>query len=902
MKFRRLFIFTIVVSALFMNLSRASAQDSTARKSSAPKESAPLIPPRLTGYVEAEYPKEAFAAGTEAQVLAELSIDETGVVTGVEILEPAGQGFDEAAEDAMYQFIFEPAQKDGEPIPSKVLYRYTFFLKPATEETGTPESETPERPPMPASLSGKITDMDGTPVVNGTLTLVRMDGEMSIASEEDATTGSGVTDANSGIVTASIDGEGAFALSDIDAGLWQIDVVAPGYERLSIEENLEAGEKREVIYRLSLELQEFETVVRGRKPPREVTRREITRREITRIPGTGGDALRAVQNLPGMARAPGFSGQLLVRGSAPDDSRYFFDGMPIPMLYHFGGLTSVINSDLLDRIDFFPGNYSVRYGSATGGIVDVYPREPQRDRFHGYLDADLWDVSALIETPLSENWSIAVSGRRSYVDAILNAVMPDDGGFQFTVAPRYYDYQLVLDYHPGDKRNLRLFVFGSDDKVIFLFGNQIAGEPTFSGGMNFRTLFHQGQLRYRRKFSENVSHETNVASGYWFSESDLGGQFAWTQTAVPIFVRDELEFRAHPKLTLRVGMDMQAYWTHWDVTAAMSIPVEGENPDPLDNSEPITSTGKGWYWWPAVYTELEIMPIKGMRILPGLRLAWFDQVHRTGIDPRLVVRHQLFRNTVVKGGVGLFQQAPNTAMSDDEFGNPNLELVKAMHYSVGIEQQITPYINLSIEGFYKQLWDLVVSGDVSSSQVISGDTADTPRYVNDGKGSVYGLEFLLKHQPTDRFFGWIAYTFMKSTRIDHPGEARRPFDFDQTHILTIVASVVLGRGWEAGLRFRLVSGNPETPVTGTFYNADTDTYWPMFGATNSDRLPPFHQLDFRIDKTWIGKRIDSSIYVDIQNIYNRKNPEGYAYNYDFSERVFFNGMPLFPSLGFKLEY
>ncbi|MBN2717398.1 MAG: TonB family protein, partial [Deltaproteobacteria bacterium] len=856
------------------------------------------------GYVAAEYPPDKFAAGVEAAVVAELSIDESGVVSNVHITASAGSDFDEAAEDAMYQFVFEPALKGDTPIPSKVLYRYTFFI----QETPQPETSASEDDvqslPLPVVLKGKVADMDGNTVLDGALTLVKLDGEITMEdAAADATKPDSDDDAvTSGVISTKISDDGTFEFPPMAPGMYQVDLVAAGYEPLSLEEELEAGETREVIYRLTLELQEFETVVRGRKPPREVTRREITRREITRIPGTGGDALRSVQNLPGMARAPGFGGQLLVRGSAPEDSKYYFDGMPIPMLYHFGGLTSVINSDLLERIDFYPGNYSVRYGSATGGIIDVYPRAPQTDRFHGYIDADLWDVSALIEMPLSDNWSIAVSGRRSYVDAILKAVMPSDGGFAFNVAPRYYDYQTVLDYHPDAKRNLRLFVFGSDDKMVMLFGNQIAGDPTFSGGVNFRTAFHQAQIRYERKFSQRLSHELNVGSGYWFSESDLGGQFKWNQAAVPVFFRDELELTANPKLIWRVGTDIQVYWSKWDVTAAMSIPTEGENPDPLDTGEPISSEGRGWYWWPAAYTEVEILPIKALRIIPGIRLAWFDQVARFGFDPRLVVRHQLFRNTVVKGGVGLFNQAPNTAMSDDEFGNPNLELIKAMHYSAGIEQQITPALNLSIEGFYKQLWNLVVSGDVDSSQVLSDSASLAPGYVNDGKGTVYGLELLLKHQPTDRFFGWIAYTFMKSTRIDHPGEPRRPFDYDQTHILTVVGSLVLGRGWEAGVRFRLVTGNPDTPILGGFYNADTDTYWPMYGSTNSARMPAFHQLDVRIDKTWVAKHTKSSVYLDIQNVYNRKNPEGYSYNYDFSERVYFNGMPLFPSLGFKLEY
>jgi hypothetical protein len=167
---------------------------------------------------------------------------------------------------------------------------------------------------------------------------------------------------------------------------------------------------------------------------------------------------------------------------------------------------------------------------------------------------------------------------------------------------------------------------------------------------------------------------------------------------------------------------------------------------------------------------------------------------------------------------------------------------------------------------------------------------------------VYGLELLLRHNDNGRFFGWISYTLMHSSRVDHPGERERLFDYDQTHILTVVASLVLGRGWEAGVRFRLVSGNPSTPVIGSTYDADSDIYWPIYGRTNSERLPLFHQLDVRIDKNWQFKYLAFAVYVDVQNVYNHDNVEGFMYSYDYSEKRYFNGLPILPSLGMKLEY
>ncbi len=252
--------------------------------------------------------------------------------------------------------------------------------------------------------------MDGRPIPGASvvLTVVAGDPDPEPAAEAEKPADRPIAEPPAPVLVGA---KGLFAFNSLLPGSYQVDIVAPGFKSFSSKEVLVDGEKREVLYRLEIEKVLYETVVRSRRPPREVTRREITRREITRIPGTGGDALRSIQNLPGMARAPGLSGDLIVRGSSPNDSLYFFDQMPVPLIYHFGGLTSVVNSDLLERIDFYPGNYSVRYGGATGGIVEVTPKRPATDRPHAYIDADVWDIGALVETPLTDNWSLALSVR-----------------------------------------------------------------------------------------------------------------------------------------------------------------------------------------------------------------------------------------------------------------------------------------------------------------------------------------------------------------------------------------------------------------------------------------------------------------------------------------------------------
>src|SRR5690606_3087044 len=127
----------------------------------------------------------------------------------------------------------------------------------------------------------------------------------------------------------------------------------------------------------------FETVVRARTPPRVASRIQLDRRELQKMPGTFGDPIRVVENLPGLARAPLLGGALIVRGGTPLDTTVFIDGVPVPQLYHFGLFRSVLHDTMLDSIEFSPGGFSARYGTAIAGIVEIQTRELDCETWHG---------------------------------------------------------------------------------------------------------------------------------------------------------------------------------------------------------------------------------------------------------------------------------------------------------------------------------------------------------------------------------------------------------------------------------------------------------------------------------------------------------------------------------------
>src|SRR5262249_27370158 len=219
------------------------------------------------------------------------------------------------------------------------------------------------------------------------------------------------------------DEDGRFSL-EVAPGDATVVVSAPEHARSEWREHVRAGETVEVVYYVARTAQtRYETVVHGRPLREEIARQSIEADEISKLPGTLGDTLRAVLNLPGVARAPFNSGLIIIRGGKPTDSRVYIEGAEVPQLYHFGALSSVVASDLVGRIDFLPGNFSVRYGRAIAGTIDMEFREARTDRVHGEINTNVLDTGVLFETPLYGG-GLAVAARRSYIDAILPAGRP----------------------------------------------------------------------------------------------------------------------------------------------------------------------------------------------------------------------------------------------------------------------------------------------------------------------------------------------------------------------------------------------------------------------------------------------------------------------------------------------
>jgi hypothetical protein len=228
------------------------------------------------------------------------------------------------------------------------------------------------------------------------------------------------------------------------------------------------------------------------------------------------------------------------------------------------------------------------------------------------------------------------------------------------------------------------------------------------------------------------------------------------------------------------------------------------------------------------------------------------------------------------------------------FGNTSLTASTGLHAVLGGALRLFDEADLEATGFYKSQTGLAARSPLDAPPVAQA-------LVGTGEGRSFGGQLVLKPAKKHRLSGWVSYSLMRAERRDGPDATWRLFDFDQTHLLVVVASVELPFGFRVGGRLRAATGYPRTPVVGAYFDARTDTFQPIRGDHNADRLPPFFQLDLRAEKTGTVGPLTWSLYLDLINVTNTANAEEVTYSFDYTQKKYLNSLPLFAMLGARLE-
>jgi|GEM_PF-740045 len=886
-----------------------------------------MSPPRLIHRVDPSYPPAALSEGRKGVVVLRITLDEQGQVQRVDVDTSAAPDLDDAALGAACGFGFEPGRVDGQPVAAAVIYKQVFTFQDAPPVVTAPRVETP----LPPALEAEPTAVVEAPVnFRG---LIREMGTKDVLAEAEVSV---VLDDET-VLSTTTDARGRFELRGIPKGTALVKVAHTNHEVFTSLEEFSDNEVLEARYfLLRRSYNRFETIIRDRTPPREVNRISLGREEVNRVPGTFGDPIRAIENLPSMAQGPLLGGQLLVRGTPPRSTAVYLDGVQIPQLYHFGLWRSVIHPEFLETIELHPGGFGPRYGRATAGVVDIKSRKLRMEHLRAQADVSFLESGFFVggpvvigggednpDLPNPRRITFGAAARRSYLDALiplaLNVATPGSPGSS-ALAPIYSDYQMKVEWRPLASHTLSLMAFGSDDLIRFRF--TIAdGLQDADIGIRFQLQFHRLIARWNWAISPRLHNELMMYAG--LDSAFLSAQFfnrfqgresvsnSGINNTGPVFgMRNELRYDLDGFMSFVLGLDYamsapQMVLSSKSVGPYFNEPRNevGETTRNVDYSSQFVVHEPRSQLNLAPYVQVILQPLPRMQLIPGFRFDYFKYAGNTRFfapTPRFAARWEPVEGTVLKATSGFYEQAPRAFETGVWVGNPKLLPERSFQNTVGIEQRLAPSITVALNGFVNRRTSLIqtdalpINVDVDVGlPIFSGGS----KFNNRSEGRVWGVDFLLRHEITPSFYGWIAYTLSKSEVRMKGDKDWRPFNFDQNHIFTAVGQYRVPwhppfRSWarsgrlpkgifwnsvwailcgdlSLGLRFRYITGNPENYLN-ALLPQDPSIKPPIFVR----RFKPYHQVDVRVDYKIAFDLWVVAFSLDVINLTNEQAAQG----------------------------
>jgi hypothetical protein len=444
-------------------------------------------------------------------------------------------------------------------------------------------------------------------------------------------------------------------------------------------------------------------------------------------------------------------------------------------------------------------------------------------------------------------------------------------------------------------------------------GSDEISEQTDRMGMN--STFHMGKLGWDWSPQTRLSNSAQY-SLMWYGENYSVFGYMKIESRIWLHhIRDEFKCKIGERSSINAGIDAQF------ISDDFIMVLPGSN-----NSINRDTTENWEFGVMGAYLNFEWKPFENVSIIPGLRYDYFPELNYDGShlpafwnyhafdnnrgysgEPSLRVngRYEFIEDHTLKAAVGNYSQTPEPMgwVIHKTWGNPELPTTKAAHYVAGYEWQITDIINADVQIYYNNQWDIP---EMVSADGLSTASGVNNSWLNSGKGRMYGLEIMLRHLQSERFFGWLAYTLSRSERYDQVHKKWVLFDDDETHHLQVLGSWHLKKNFDAGFRLRYVQGKPTTPIVGITENENLNgamSIKPNYGDKNSKRINPFFGLDLKVDKKLVFDKWMFTIYADLQNIswLVYKSPETEFYNYDYTDKTTFSMFPML-SIGCKAEF
>ena len=611
----------------------------------------------------------------------------------------------------------------------------------------------------------------------------------------------------------------------------------------------------------------------------------MDRKSVLMRQGQMQDPIRVLQTLPGITSLGDLfiPSQIYVRGGGPEENLFLLDWTKVHWPWYFGGTKSVFNSEIIDKVELLTGGFPVKYGECLSSVLNVTTREGNREHLCGNLSLGLINTQGVIEGPMTSRGFFLVSGRRSYLDLIMDKIE------EYPI-PAFYDFNFKFGYEPWSGQKVSFSGMVTNEKIDFLDsdpGPSIVRKLYDSGKLNTQSLEWKSIISdklYSLSVFTREKIDFEVEMG-WFEELDI--------SALDLGFRQDLTWELSPAHEIKSGFEFG--YTKYDLKEKLPFSVYYFDPvvDPNDPATPLVDyrvnekVKRGGFYLQDSWKPAEKFSLSG-----GLRFDYLSYNKNTDFSPRVALSYQLNNTTMLRTAWGYYCQNPEVEYISRERG---LESKKAIHYILGLTKRFNQNWAGWIELYQKIYKDLVTVDSLE-------------HYSNDGKGYSRGLELFLEKQKGS-LNGWLSYSFGLAKRKEFLNKMESYSDFDQRHIASVVLDWNFSRRFTLDLQFRYASGRPYTPTI-RFESHKIGDRWVWVSInedTNSKRYPPFHQLNLRLQYECSIFGLKSSLFLEVWNLYNRKNIIYYDYDpslgsENYMKKKVFHYTPFLPSLGFKFEF
>jgi len=765
-------------------------------------------------------------------------------------------------------------------------------------------------------LVGRVSSIDGAPVTDAAVILRPAGAETAVR-------------------TVLTDRAGAFRMPSLPAGDYRLRTQRLGFVPDERDVRLVAGETRsvEIILRGDTLVLEGIVAEARRETDRErsrfetepgVTARVVEARTLRVLPGLGeADVLRAIELLPGVISTSDFSSSYNVRGGSADQNLILIDGFTVFNPFHLGGLFSVFNSDAVERAELFAGGFGAEFGGRVSSVLNIESRAAMADSIEISGGVSILASRVLLRAPLpnvlgsalgGERGTWFVSARRSYFDQLLRPVLDfpyhltDFQGFA-TLETRGGGRVSFTGYKGADVLDFSRFGLSDEgDAADFLrlrwnWGNQVTGvrwqQPLGRGWVSDSRLGHSrfderlgfldfGDIRFEGRISQTIL------------STDLGRDFS-------------------PRASFRIGGSAERL-AHRNLAEAGGTTFFATDGDGI--------LGAG-------YTSVRWRPGPNWIIEPGLRLDAWSVADTTLIvpSPRFAAKRFLGResNVAAKFAIGRYSQFVHS-VRDEELPISNDTWVPAGREVPAV---VSDQVQLGLESFWGDGWSASAEAYARTFQGLTEVNAfDDPNETGDdlliGRGRSHGLDLLLR-RAEGRLTGWAAVSLLRARRTfpdplaagwdDLPQETTFSPIFDRNVNIDFVVQYTTARQFEIGARWNFGSGLPHTRPVAQYVawrqnpfgrgvepaSDPEDNDLPVsvvLGPRNAERYPAYHRLDVTVRRPFNRRWGNYIPYLQLLNVYNRRNVLFYFYNYDRSPpvRSGFSMFPFLPALGVEVNF